>query len=64
MTMASSYNLFVTAQGSIAALGRAISLDQFHRVFNIHTTIFGSGEIRANMKPDAVFADGFEQVAG
>jgi hypothetical protein len=67
MTMASSYNpAFVTAQGSISAALNAIlaGMTNSTAYFNIHTTNFPAGEIRANMKPDAVFANGFEQAAG
>ena len=67
MTLASSYSpAFVTAQGSIAAALNALlaGMSNSTAYFNIHTTTNPGGEIRANMKPDAVFASGFEQVAG
>jgi hypothetical protein len=67
MTMASSYSsAFVTAQGSIeAALATLLAgMTNSTAYFNIHTTMFGGGEIRANMKPDAVFVNGFEPAAG
>jgi len=50
MTLASSYNpSFVTAHGGTIALAEAdlfngMSLDESY--FNIHTTLFGGGEIR------------------
>jgi hypothetical protein len=67
MTMASSYSAaFVTAQGSISAALNALLVGMTNSTayFNIHTTNFPGGEIRANMKADAVFANGFEPVAG
>jgi hypothetical protein len=67
MTNATSYSpAFVTAQGSIAAALNALltGMTNGTAYFNIHTTMFPAGEIRANMKPDAVFANGFEQAAG
>jgi len=67
MTLASSYNpAFVTAQGSISAALNAIlaGMTNTTAYFNIHTTNFPGGEIRVNMRPDAVFANGFEQASG
>jgi putative alpha-1,2-mannosidase len=67
MTLASSYNpSFVTAQGSISAALNAILIGMTNSTayFNIHTSMFQAGEIRANMKPDAVFVNGFEPAAG
>lgn len=67
MTLASSYNpSFVTAQGSIAAALSAILVGMTNSTayFNVHTTMYPGGEIRANMKPDSVFVNGFEQAAG
>jgi len=67
MTMAGSYNAaFITAQGSISAALNSILVGMTNSTayFNIHTTNFPGGEIRANMKPDGVFANGFEPAAG
>lgn len=68
MALASSYNAaFVTAHGaSIPAALEALlaGMTDSTAYFNIHTATFPGGEIRANMKPDAVFANGFEQAAG
>jgi hypothetical protein len=63
MTLASSYNAaFVTAQGSISAALNAILVGMTNSTayFNIHTTMYPGGEIRANMHLDTVFANGFE----
>jgi hypothetical protein len=67
MTAASSYNpAFVTAQGSIDNARNAILAGMANGTayFNIHSQQYPSGEIRSNMQPDAVFANGFEQTAG
>jgi len=32
--------------------------------FNIHSVVNPGGEIRSNLQPDAVFANGFELTAG
>ena len=67
MTLASSYNpAFVTAQGSIDNARNAILAGMANGTayFNIHSQQYPGGEIRSNMQPDAVFANGFEQPAG
>jgi hypothetical protein len=49
MTQASSYNAaFITAQGDIATAFNALTdaMSDGHAYFNIHTSEFGSGEIR------------------
>ena len=63
MTLASSYNAaFVTAQGSIGAALNAMLAGMANGTayFNIHSMTYAGGEIRSNMKPDALFANGFE----
>jgi len=63
MTLASSYNpAFVTAQGSISVALNALlaGMTNSTAYFNIHTTMYPGGEIRANMHLDTVFANGFE----
>lgn len=48
-----------TAAGAEAALAAALPARRTY--FNIHTTTFPGGEIRADLAlPDALFADGFE----
>jgi len=68
MTMAGSYNAaFLTAQGGSTAVALAVLLAGMTNstaYFNIHTTMYPGGEIRANMQLDTVFANGFEEAAG
>jgi len=67
MTMASSYSpAFVTAQGTVSAALAALlaGMTNSTAYFNIHTSTYPAGEIRANMQVDTVFAGDFEQAAG
>lgn len=54
LTQAASYNpAFVTAQGSVAAAEAALAggLASGRAYFNLHTSVFGGGEIRAFLVP-------------
>jgi len=65
--MASSYSpAFVTAQGTVSAALAALlaGMTNSTAYFNIHTSTYPAGEIRANMQADTVFAGDFEQAAG
>ena len=56
LTLASSYNpAFVTANGGTTATAEAALLTGFQNYnsyLNIHTSSFGSGEIRAELTPE------------
>lgn len=64
MTLSASYNAsYVTANGGTsasaeAALAAGIAAGKAY--FNIHTSAFGGGEIRAFLTADTIFIDGFD----
>jgi hypothetical protein len=63
-TLTSTFNpAFITATGGTAATAEATlaaGIDGGLAYLNIHTTNFGSGEIRSFLFKDKVFDDGFE----
>jgi hypothetical protein len=64
LTLVSTYNpSFVTANGGTAAGAEATlesGIAAGKAYFNIHTTIYPGGEIRAFLIPDKLFGNGFE----
>lgn len=65
MSLASSYNsAFVTSQGSVAQAESSLvdGMGRGGAYFNVHSTSFPGGEIRANLFEKPVFANGFESI--
>lgn len=63
LSLAESYNpSFVSASGGVdQARARLLDGMRDHTAyFNLHTQSFPGGEIRANLMPDTIFANGFE----
>lgn len=64
LAQSSSYSVsFITNNGGDVEMARAqlvAALDDGHTYYNIHTTTFPGGEIRANPLRLDLFADGFE----
>lgn len=63
LTLASSFNpTFVTANGSVGAAETALvtGIANGKAYLNIHSSVFGGGEIRAFLLPRSIFVDGFE----
>ncbi|MFZ2237285.1 MAG: CHRD domain-containing protein, partial [Dokdonella sp.] len=66
MSLASSYNTsFVTSQGSVTQAEAALTdgMGRGGAYFNVHSTSFAGGEIRADLFEKPVFANGFDSVA-
>jgi hypothetical protein len=64
LTLASSFNpAFVTANGSSVAAAEAAlvaGMANGKAYLNIHSSVFGGGEIRGFLLPRSIFVDGFE----
>ncbi len=64
MTLAGSYSAaFITAQGGSVGQAQSVlfaGMASGTAYFNIHSSVFPSGEIRSTLFPDKIFAGNFE----